>query len=96
MSALVIRGAPRDFVDVREICRRGLATEDDCWDMWRQKNRERSLAEANVALLRHLELIESRRPLSSISDEDERRSAEDLRSWTRHVLTTRENDGAGR
>jgi hypothetical protein len=96
MSALVIRGAPRDFVDVHEVCRRGLATVHDCWRTWSRKNPGRSVAEAKVTLLRHLELIESRRPLASIDDERERRSAERLRAWARGVLAREDQDGPGR
>jgi hypothetical protein len=85
MNALVGRGAPRDFLDVFEICRRGLADAGACWQAWSDKNPGRSPCEAKVNALRHLEAIESRRPLASIPAA-ERANAEAVRSWVRDGL----------
>ena len=85
MSALVGRGAPRDFLDVREVCRRGLAREDECWQVWQDKNPDRNVREARVNVLRHVELLESRRPLAALS-ENEREAAQTLRDWVRQSL----------
>lgn len=86
MNALVARGAPRDFLDVHQLARRGLVTTDDLWTTWHRKNRGVSAVEACAAVLRHLELLEARRPLSSISDEEAYRNAEQLRRWVRDAL----------
>jgi len=81
MNALVERGAPRDFVDVFEVCRRGLATPEDCWQSWLAKNPGQRLEEAKAKVLGRLSVIEARRPLSAIPDEGGRRAAQDLRDW---------------
>lgn len=86
MSALVQRGAPRDFVDVHEAVARGIATVDQCWAWWAGKNPgiDRRLARAQV--LRHLEGIEQRRPIDSIGEPREREAAARTRAWTRGTL----------
>lgn len=66
MNALVGRGAPRDFQDIAEVCRRELATSADCWSLWRLKNPNGELAAAQRAVLNHLARIESRRPLTTL------------------------------
>src|SRR5262245_14445337 len=63
MNALVERGAPRDFVDVFEVCQRGLATVDECWLTWTAKNPGQSAREARAKVLGRLSAIEARRPL---------------------------------
>ena len=85
MSALVGRGAPRDFLDVREVCRRQLASETECWQVWQEKNPDRNVREAKGNVLRHLELLESRRPLASLAA-NEREVAQTLRDWVRQSL----------
>ena len=89
MNALVGRGAPRDFVDVFELCRRGFCSVDDCWNLWLEKNAEHSIREAKLNVLRHLELIEARRPLLSITDDSARARAQRLRDWVRAELCGR-------
>ena len=34
MNALVDRGAPRDFTDIRKIVSAGLVTTARCWELW--------------------------------------------------------------
>jgi hypothetical protein len=86
MNALVGRGAPRDFLDVYEAARRRLATEDDLWEVWGRKNPTGRREEAETAVLRHLELIEARRPLAAIDDPVQRARAEEVRRWVRERL----------
>lgn len=86
MNALVGRGAPRDFTDVFEVCQRGLATPDDCWLLWQQKNPGQEVREAQTRVLHHLEQIEARRPLAALTDPVERERAERLRAWVRREL----------
>jgi hypothetical protein len=86
MNALVGRGAPRDFLDVREVTSRQLATESELWNAWRQKNPTGDLKEAQLAVLRYLELIETRRPIAAIADPQLREKARLLRQWTRESL----------
>jgi hypothetical protein len=86
MNALVERGAPRDFLDTHEVCRRGLVTENGCWEAWSDKNPGQRFEEAKAKVLHHLEAIELRRPLASIPAVDERKAAQDLRQWVRESL----------
>ena len=37
MVALVERGAPRDFRDISALCRAGLTTPRECWELWRRR-----------------------------------------------------------
>ena len=86
MNAVVSRGAPRDFLDVAEVCQRGLATPEDCWGLWKAKNPELTLRAAKANVVRHLEQLESRRPLASIQDAEERSQATTVRLWLREQL----------
>jgi Nucleotidyl transferase AbiEii toxin, Type IV TA system len=86
MNALIGRGAPRDFTDVFEVCRRGMARPEDCWSLWQQKNPGQSLGEAKSRVLLHLEQIAARRPLETLSDPAERQRAEELRAWVQRQL----------
>jgi hypothetical protein len=90
MNALVGRGAPRDFLDVHEVCQRKLATPTDCWSLWHQKNPEQAVSEARSRVLHHLEQIAVRRPLADITDARERERAGRLRAWVRTSLCATE------
>ncbi|MEW6752783.1 MAG: nucleotidyl transferase AbiEii/AbiGii toxin family protein [Candidatus Latescibacterota bacterium] len=90
MSALVGRGAPRDFTDVFEVCRRQLASEGDCWSLWRLKNPGQDATEAKARVLHHLEQLAARRPLADIPAGEERERAERLRAWVRRSLCVEE------
>jgi hypothetical protein len=85
MNALVNRGAPRDFRDIREIVRAGIASVDRCWHLWAAKNLGRDAGEARREVQRLLAGIEARRPLGLLKP-DERESALDLRRWFRDVF----------
>lgn len=86
MNALVGRGAPRDFADVFEVCHRGLATTEDCWTLWKQKNLEQDVREAKSRVLHHLEQIAHRRSLERMIVPIERERAARLRAWVRDAL----------
>jgi hypothetical protein len=86
MSALVQRGAPRDFLDIHEVVARGIACVEQCWDWWSRKNPGVDLRLAKAQVLRHLEGIEQRRPVNSIEDPGARATASRTRSWLRQTL----------
>jgi len=87
MNALVDRGAPRDLVDIYELSVRGLLTAKESWDLWRLKNPGKSVTEARLQVLHHVEAIEARRPLDRIRDPREQESAKAVRAWIRGVLS---------
>ncbi|MGB9674173.1 MAG: nucleotidyl transferase AbiEii/AbiGii toxin family protein [Anaerolineales bacterium] len=37
MVALVEWGAPRDFLDIYHLCKKGLVTIAECWQLWRER-----------------------------------------------------------
>lgn len=87
MNALVERGAPRDFRDVYAVCRAGLTTPQQCWQLWRRRQwlmaEEPDLNRAQLAAETHLERIEQARPLEKIASAEERADAEQVRNWYR-------------
>ncbi len=85
MNALVNRGAPRDFLDVREIVAAGMATIDHCWLLWATKNRGRDVSAARREVQRLLAGIEARMPLERLGV-DERQRAALLRKWFREAF----------
>lgn len=76
MNALVSRGAPRDFTDIYEIIKQGLATTTECWNLWERKNPTLAVADAKVVMLRNLSSIELRHRLESLSEADQYIAAE--------------------
>ncbi len=38
VNALVQRGAPRDFLDIRQLVTNGIVSVEKCWDWWSRKN----------------------------------------------------------
>jgi hypothetical protein len=89
MAALIARGAPRDFLDIREMCRVGLTTIPECWRLWTRREQQRGVlapdgATAREAVLLHLSRIERMRPLSGIGDPGDRARAEATRRWYKH------------
>jgi hypothetical protein len=85
MNALVNRGAPRDFRDIREIVAANLATPERCWELWVAKNPGRDVSDARLAVQHWLAGIAARRPLERIAP-DERGRAAELREWFRDVF----------
>jgi predicted nucleotidyltransferase component of viral defense system len=85
MVALVERGAPRDFRDIYELCRCGLADPARCWDLWRRRQElagsDPDRDRARLAILTHLERIRQHRRLQDIPDPELRGQAERTRRW---------------
>lgn len=101
MVALVQRGAPRDFIDIKQVVDAGLLTADRCWELWAAKNPGADIDQARLEIEIHLEAIEARMPLDSLPAE-RRDEAARLRAWyhdefavERHSLKrgTRHGDG---
>jgi len=86
MNALVERGSPRDFTDIRQVVAASLATVDACWELWQRKNPGRTIVDAKRTALQHFTALERRRPLESIEDESARRRAVETRDWVRREL----------
>lgn len=85
MTALVERGAPRDFRDIHALCESALTSAGDCWDLWAERQqRAGSVADrqrARLAVQTHLARIAKHRPLESISEAEERDEANRVRFW---------------
>jgi hypothetical protein len=86
MTALIERGAPRDFLDIYEICIKNLVTISRCWELWRERELKRGITEPDQqigyeAILLHLSRIEISRPLDSIADSNQRNQANEVRVW---------------
>ncbi len=85
MTALVQRGAPRDFRDIHAICQSTLADVSDCWQRWQQRqaltNDDADVERAKLAIAGHLERIEQYRPLSNIHDPVQQTAAATVRQW---------------
>jgi len=86
MNALVNRGAPRDLRDIHEVCRRGLMSATQCWELYEEKNPGWSARDAAGKVLHAVERLEIQRPLDSISDDKQRRDAAAVRQWFRGVF----------
>lgn len=86
MNALVDRGAPRDFVDIHNLCERAQVSPFYCWRLWGEKNPDRSIEDAVAVTVKRLEEIEFRRPLTMIHDESERLASQDRRRWFRETF----------
>jgi hypothetical protein len=83
MNALVGRGAPRDFLDIKNAVTSGLMSAEDCWRLWSLKNPGQQVADAKGKVRLHLENLELRRPLDRIADAAERADARVVREWFR-------------
>ncbi len=90
MVALVERGAPRDFRDIRALCVEGLVAPVDCWDLWKHRQHladgDATHDRALAAIALHLERIEKHRPLLSVADAAARKEAMTARQWFREAL----------
>ncbi len=86
MNALVQRGAPRDFADIRQLVTAGHLTPAECWDLWRRKNPDLNPVDARAEVGRHLHEIELRRPLDTLTDPAQREQAWQTRTWFRSVF----------
>lgn len=84
MVALVERGAPRDFRDVYALCRAGLTTPQECWELRRRQQlagSDSDSARARLAVETHLARIAQHRPLGDITNPAKRAEAEQVRRW---------------
>ena len=85
MTALVERGAPRDFRDIYALCQAGLTTSDACWALWvrrqEQVGSDTDRDRACLAIETHLARIAQHRPLAGILDATQRAEAEKVRTW---------------
>ena len=85
MSALVERGAPRDFRDIHSLCEAGLCNVARFWQLWemRQKlaRQDTDGARARSAIVTHLSRLAVARPLDRITDAEQREKATRLRAW---------------
>lgn len=89
MTALVERGAPRDLRDIHQLCLRGIASVDECWALYLQKNPGQDAAVAADKILHSIEGVEMRRPLDSIASDAGRRDAAAVRTWYREIFCRR-------
>ncbi len=92
ITALVARGAGRDFRDIHRVHHQLGFTIAELWDLWRLKNPDGNLSDARKLARVHLEGICLRRPLDSIADETERATAAVVRDWFFNTFLT---DAAG-
>lgn len=86
MSALVARGAPRDFTDIYELVQRGIITTADCWQLWQSKNPDVPVEEGMRKVSARLEMIALSRPLASIQSVADRERSAHIRAWFRDAL----------
>ncbi|MBI3151517.1 MAG: nucleotidyl transferase AbiEii/AbiGii toxin family protein [Chloroflexi bacterium] len=96
MTALVERGAPRDFLDIYSLCRAELLTVDECWALWRKRQTlagsDADMSRARLAIETHLERIAMHRPLDQIADSQQRKQARELRDWFLNVYLQASNE----
>jgi len=87
MTALVQRGAPRDFLDIYQLCTRNVTSEDDCWTWFVEKNPGVPVDQAKRKIIARLAMIETARPLETIAPDAAREQATRVRDWYHHVFT---------
>ncbi|MCQ3936160.1 MAG: hypothetical protein DPW18_03830 [Chloroflexi bacterium] len=96
MTALVERGAPRDFLDIFNLCQSGLLTVSECWELWRKRQTlagsDADFFRARLAIETHLERISTHRPLEKIADGQQQERARQLRDWFLHVFLEGTNE----
>jgi len=93
MQALVARGAPRDFVDIKAVADAGLISVGRCWELWAAKDPGIEVDDARLRVRSHLERIEARMPIDRVPAE-RRVEARGLRVWFRDEFTA--DPGKGR
>jgi len=97
ITALVDRGAPRDFTDIRAVITANIVSIDETWAIWQQRNPRLDVEQAKAQVLKHLESIAARRPLETLAPE-QRGAVGEARRWFREELTrdpARKSRGAG-
>ena len=97
MTALVERGAPRDFLDIYSICATELLSMDECWSLWAQRQKlsgnDADTSRARLAIETHLERISLHRPLEKIADKKQREQARRVREWFSEVFLRAGDNG---
>lgn len=95
MTALVERGAPRDFLDIFSLCAQDIIEPAECWLLWQERQTragdEADFARAHLAIETHLERIALHRPLESIQNPEQRQQAETVRRWFREIFLKSEH-----
>lgn len=86
LTALVERGAPRDFTDIHAVIAANILSIDEAWALWQQRNPRLDLEQAKAQVLKHLESIAARRPLDALTPE-QRETVGEARRWVREELT---------
>ncbi len=96
MTALVERGAPRDFLDIFVLCSQNIVEPAECWSLWQERQirfgGEPDFERARLAIETHLERIALHRPLESIPDTEQRMKAETFRRWFRESFLNTEHE----
>lgn len=87
MTALVQRGAPRDFLDIYQLCTRGVSSMAECWTWFVEKNPGVTADEAKRKIIARLAMIETTRPIETIEPGTAREHATRVRDWYHHVFT---------
>jgi hypothetical protein len=85
MNALVSRGAPRDFIDIKAVIDAGIVSVDRCWALWLQKNPSATLEFGKMTVQNNLAALIARMPLEKLP-QDRRNDAQALRTWFRGVF----------
>lgn len=86
MLALVQRGAPRDFLDIFQVCTRDVMSIADCWAAFAGKNTGMTVDEAKRKIVARLAMIETTRPLETIQSSEAREQAARVRGWFHGVF----------
>jgi len=81
MTALVERGAPRDLLDIYQLCTNQVLSVPECWMLWTEKNPGRDVHDGRLKVLFHVERLELQRPLGKIERPEERDGAAAVRDW---------------
>jgi len=81
MAALVQRGAPRDFLDIYQVCTRDVMSMADCWRAFTDKDLGVGSDEAKRKIIARLAMIEASRPLATIQPGEVRDQAARVREW---------------
>ncbi len=87
MQALVSRGAPRDFLDIKAVVDAGLITIARCWQLFAAKGSGMTPEDARLRVQAHLARLEARVPLDRVVVE-RRAAASALRDWFRDRFTS--------
>lgn len=80
MSALVGRGAPRDFRDIYQVAHELGWSREQLWAWWGRKNPAYDAAEARTLVRTHLAGIVARRPLDKVPA-PQRGETQSVRAW---------------